>query len=224
MQDLELLAEAEQVLGRGDRAIQTLRRAYRARIEAGEVDQAITSAFWLWQALIINAEFARANGWVAQVRRLADERPADEGPADEDSPTSIDGNGWLLVTDAYSLVAAADYDRAFHLLACAAEVASRHGQTDLVAFATTLWVGRWSRPDGSRKASADSTRRWRRSSIATPRRGRPACSIAARSPPVTRFESSPGPGSGRSRWARGSIRSPYSTVPTSATAGSTGLI
>lgn len=46
VQDLELLAEAEQVLGRGDRAIQTLRRAYRARIEAGEVDQAITSAFW----------------------------------------------------------------------------------------------------------------------------------------------------------------------------------
>jgi hypothetical protein len=93
VRDLELFAEAEQVLGRGDEAVQTLRRAFRARIDAGEVDQAITSAFWLWQALIINAEFARANGWVAQVRRLADERPADEGPADEDSPTPIDGNG-----------------------------------------------------------------------------------------------------------------------------------
>ena len=139
VRDLELFAEAEQVLGRGDEAVQTLRRAFRARIEAGEVDQAITSAFWLWQALIINAEFARANGWVAQVRRLADERPADEGPADEDSPTPIDGNGWLLVADAYALVAAADYDRAVHLVARAAEVATRRGQTDLVAFATTLW-------------------------------------------------------------------------------------
>jgi DNA-binding NarL/FixJ family response regulator len=139
VQDLELFAEAEQVLGRGDEAVQTLRRAYRARIEAGEVDQAITSAFWLWQALIINAEFARANGWVAQVRRLADKRTADEGPADEDSPTPIDGNGWLLVADAYSHVAAAEYDRAVHLVARAAEAATRRGQTDLVAFATTLW-------------------------------------------------------------------------------------
>jgi hypothetical protein len=129
VQDLELFAEAEQVLGRGDEAVQTLRRAYRARIEAGEVDQAITSAFWLWQALIINAEFARANGWVAQVRRLADKRTADEGPADEDSPTPIDGNGWLLVADAYSHVAAADYDRAVHLVARAAEAATRRGQT-----------------------------------------------------------------------------------------------
>jgi DNA-binding CsgD family transcriptional regulator len=143
VQDLELLAEAQQVLGRGDEAVQTLRRAYRARIEAGEVEQAITSAFWLWQALIINAEFARANGWVAHVRRLAGKRPADERaaeePTHEDGPTPIDGNGWLLVTDAYSLVAAADYDRAVHLLARAAEVASRRGQTDLVAFATTMW-------------------------------------------------------------------------------------
>lgn len=75
-EDLEAFAEAAQVLGRGEEAIGILRRAYQARIEAGEIDRAVTSAFWLWQALIINAEVARANGWVAQVRRLAQERLA----------------------------------------------------------------------------------------------------------------------------------------------------
>jgi hypothetical protein len=43
--DLESYAEAAQILGRGAEAIQLLRRAFNLRIDAGEVDQAITSAF-----------------------------------------------------------------------------------------------------------------------------------------------------------------------------------
>jgi hypothetical protein len=53
-EDLEAFAEDVQVLGRGEEAIGILRRAYQVRIEAGEIDRAVTSAFWLWQALIIN--------------------------------------------------------------------------------------------------------------------------------------------------------------------------
>ena len=87
-EDLERYAEAAQILGRGDEAIQILRRAFDTRVDAGEVDRAITAAFWLWQALIINAEFARASGWAAQVRRTL---------PDQD-------NGWLLVTEAYFLL------------------------------------------------------------------------------------------------------------------------
>ena len=148
-EDLEAFAEAAQVLGRGEEALRTLRRAFQARVEAGDIDRAVTTAFWLWQALIINAEFARANGWVAQVRRLAHDRLAQQGPAEvlpgqelaarQNRPVPIDDNGWLLVTDAYSLIAVADYQAAAHLLARASEVASRQGQTDLVAFATTVW-------------------------------------------------------------------------------------
>ena len=67
--DLERYAEAAQILGRGAEAIRLLRRAFNLRIDAGEIDRAIVSAFWLFQALIINAEFARARGWAAQVRR-----------------------------------------------------------------------------------------------------------------------------------------------------------
>jgi tetratricopeptide (TPR) repeat protein len=121
-EDLERYAETTQILGRGDEAIQLLRRAFDTRVEAGEVGQAITSAFWLWQALIINAEFARASGWAAQVRRTLPD---------------LD-NGWLLVTDAYFLIAAADYDQAAQLLARAADAAHRQGETDLIAFATTV--------------------------------------------------------------------------------------
>jgi ATP/maltotriose-dependent transcriptional regulator MalT len=121
--DLERYAETAQILGRGDEAIQILRRAFDTRIAAGEVGHAITCAFWLWQALIVNAEFARASGWAAQLRRTVPD---------------LD-NGWLLVTDAYFLIAAADYDQAAQLLARAADAASRQGETDLLAFATTVW-------------------------------------------------------------------------------------
>jgi DNA-binding NarL/FixJ family response regulator len=121
--DLERYAEAAQILGRGNQAIQLLRRAFNLRVAAGEVDRAITSAFWLFQALIINAEFARARGWAAQVRR---------------SMPDVD-NGWFLFTEAYFLIAAGDYDQAAQLLARAADLASRSRETDLIAFATTVW-------------------------------------------------------------------------------------
>ncbi|HEX5905749.1 MAG TPA: response regulator transcription factor [Propionibacteriaceae bacterium] len=120
--DLETFAEAAQVLGRGEEAIQLLRRAYEARVEADDIESAVTSAFWLWQLLIINAEFARANGWVAQVRRLTQQ--------DHD---------WFLITDAYSLIGTAEYEAAAQLLARAAQGASYRRQIDLVAFATTIW-------------------------------------------------------------------------------------
>jgi DNA-binding CsgD family transcriptional regulator len=121
--DLERYAEAAQILGRGDEAIQLLRRAFNSRIAAGERDRAITSAFWLFQALIVNAEFSRASGWATQVRR---------------SIPDVD-HGWLLFTEAYFLIAAAEYDQAAQLLARAADDGSRRGETDLMAFATTVW-------------------------------------------------------------------------------------
>jgi DNA-binding CsgD family transcriptional regulator len=121
--DLERYAEAAQILGRGDQAIQLLRRAFNSRIAARDVDRAVTSAFWLFQALIVNAEFSRASGWAAQVRR---------------SFPDVD-HGWLLFAEAYFLIASAEYDQAAQLLARAADDGSRRGETDLVAFATTVW-------------------------------------------------------------------------------------
>jgi DNA-binding CsgD family transcriptional regulator/tetratricopeptide (TPR) repeat protein len=120
--DLEAFAEAAQVIGRGEEAMRLLRRAYEARVAADDIESAVTSAFWLWQLLIINAEFARANGWVAQVRRLTQQ--------DHD---------WFLITDAYSLIGMAEYEAAAQLLGRAAQDASYRRQIDLAAFATTIW-------------------------------------------------------------------------------------
>jgi tetratricopeptide (TPR) repeat protein len=121
--DLERYAESAQILGRGAEAIQLLRRAFNLRLDAGEIDRAITSAFWICQALILNAEFARASGWAAQVRR---------------SMPDVD-NGWLLMLEGYFAIFTADYDQAAQLLARAADAGSRQGETDLVASAITVW-------------------------------------------------------------------------------------
>ena len=48
-------------------------------------------------------------------------------------------NGWFLFTEAYFLIAAGDYDQAAQLLARAADMGSRRRETDLIAFATTVW-------------------------------------------------------------------------------------
>jgi hypothetical protein len=69
-----------------------------------------------------NAEFARANGWVAQVRRLTQQN-----------------HDWFLITDAYSLIGTAEYEAAAQLLSRTAQGASYRRQIDLVAFATTIW-------------------------------------------------------------------------------------
>ena len=203
-ENLERYAEAAQILGRGDEAIRLLRRAFNTRIDAGELDRAMTSAFWLWQALIINTEFARASGWAAQVRR---------------SMPDVD-NGWLLVADAYFLLAAANYDQAAQLLARAADAGSRQGDTDLIAFATTVWgralikAGRlkegFSRLDEAMLPVVERDTSPRATSMLY-------CSAIAT---VMRPASSAGLASGRALWGPGWTQCPGWVAPTSAIAGS----
>ncbi|MET0782329.1 MAG: response regulator transcription factor [Microbacterium sp.] len=127
VEDLEALAECGQIIGRGADAVPALERAYHARVRAGEIDAAVTSGFWLWQALALDGEFARAAGWAARVRALAGEQPG-EG-----------GGGWPLVMEAYGLVAAGEYEDAARLTHRAAELGARQGAVDLFAYATTIW-------------------------------------------------------------------------------------
>ena len=86
-EDLELLAESAQVMGRGELAVATLRRAYEARVGSGDVDRAITIGFWLWQALVINGEFSRAGGWASLMRALVGRAPEGRGA----EPSETDG-------------------------------------------------------------------------------------------------------------------------------------
>jgi ATP/maltotriose-dependent transcriptional regulator MalT len=48
-------------------------------------------------------------------------------------------SGWLLVTDAYGLIGSGRYEEAAEVLKTAARLGSQQAETDLLAFATTMW-------------------------------------------------------------------------------------
>jgi len=69
--DVELFAEAADMLGRCEDAVELLRRAYTAYAEAGAVGAALRCAYWLCKALAWGGEFAQSGAWLARARRLA---------------------------------------------------------------------------------------------------------------------------------------------------------
>ena len=73
--DLELLAEAASMLGRGDDEVQLLRRAFLAHAEEGQVGSALRCGYWLCKSLAWAGEFAQAGAWMAKARRLAEADP-----------------------------------------------------------------------------------------------------------------------------------------------------
>lgn len=125
--DLELWGEAAQVCGRGEQAVEVLRRAFDGRVATGEIGRAMQIGFWLWQAHVINREFARAAGWAEKVQRLV--------PTDRPEPAEA---RWLLIQQARALIGRGEPAGAAELLSDVGEAASREGQPDLFAWATTL--------------------------------------------------------------------------------------
>jgi DNA-binding NarL/FixJ family response regulator len=87
-EDLERLAEAGSMLGRGDEEVRLLRRAFLAHEDAGQVGPALRCGYWLCKALAWGGEFAQAGAWLARLRRLAEAHP--------DCPEY----GYLLMLDA----------------------------------------------------------------------------------------------------------------------------
>ena len=66
IEDLGRLAESAHVLGRVDEAVRLLQRVYQVRVDAGDTGRAVRTAFYLWHALIVKGDFARAGGWIAR--------------------------------------------------------------------------------------------------------------------------------------------------------------
>jgi ATP/maltotriose-dependent transcriptional regulator MalT len=124
--DLERLAEALDLVGRGDDAIAVLRRVYVARIEAGDVGAALRDAFWLYRALAFNAEFVQAGAWVARAARLMEGRP------------DCAQQGYLLLPEAERELRDGDHRAAFATARRAASQAARCGERDVVAIAVHL--------------------------------------------------------------------------------------
>lgn len=127
VEDLERLAECAQLSGRHDAAVSALDRAFALRIRDGDLDAASTDAFWLWQAFLLDGETARANGWLARLREVADRNGIEPG--------------WLLVATAYGCVATGRFDDARALLAPARAQGRERADADMDAFATML-IGR----------------------------------------------------------------------------------
>ena len=136
-EDLERLAEALDLVGRGSDAVAVLQRAYAARAGAGQVGEALRDAFWLWRALAFNAEFARAGAWAARAARLVADRA--------DCPQ----RGYLLLPEAERRLRDGDHRGAFATAARAGGCGERCGDHDLSTVAAHL-QGRALAPASSR--------------------------------------------------------------------------
>ena len=126
VEDLERLAEALDLVGRGDDAITVLQRVYAARVAAGDIAAALRDAFWLYRALAFNAEFAQAGGWIARATRLT------EGRSDGAQ------QGYLLLPEAERELRDGDYQAGFATAGRAAALGTRCGERDVVTIAAHL--------------------------------------------------------------------------------------
>lgn len=126
VEDLEHLAEAAQLLGRGDEALQALQRAYQMRVDAGQAGAAMRCAYWLHEVLKMKGEFAHAAGWVARAARLVERAP------------DCAEQAYLLIPEAERRLREADYAGAFETAGRALELGNRCGDRDLVTAAAHI--------------------------------------------------------------------------------------
>jgi hypothetical protein len=209
VEDLECLAEALDLVGRGDDAIAVLQRVYAARVDAGDIGAALRGAFWLYRAQAFNAEFAHAGGWIARAARLA------EGRAD------CAQQGYLLLPEAERLLRDGDNPAAFATAGRAAALGAGCGDRDLITIAAHLQgravVGDGRVDDGL--ALLDEAMSYISAGETSGRS--PPGSIARRSRPVTRCMTCAA-ASGPRRSTRGATPFRSSPAPTPGSAAFTG--
>jgi tetratricopeptide (TPR) repeat protein len=124
--DLERLAEALDLVGRGADSIAVLQRAYAARVDAADIGGALRDAFWLYRALAFNAEFAHAGGWIARAARLT------SGRSDRAQ------QGYLLLPEAERKLRDGEYSAAFATAGRAAALGRECGDRDVVTVGAHL--------------------------------------------------------------------------------------
>jgi DNA-binding NarL/FixJ family response regulator len=122
--DLEQLATAAFLMGRGDESVRAWERAFHARVAEGARDRAAYCAFRIAFEAFVSGAPARAAGWTARGQRIL--RPEDRACA---------VHGYLVIPTAIELIGAGDTDRALSVARDAAGLGERCGDTDLVAFA-----------------------------------------------------------------------------------------
>lgn len=77
LEDLERLALAADLTGRGEHNSEALARAHHESLRLGATARAVRNAFWLGMSLMYQGEPARGGGWLARARRLLDDSRLD---------------------------------------------------------------------------------------------------------------------------------------------------
>lgn len=75
--DFAALATSAFLLGHGNDCVQALQRAYRARLDDGDVLGAVRAAYWLSMTLWQRGELAIGNGWLTRAERLVQDVEGD---------------------------------------------------------------------------------------------------------------------------------------------------
>jgi DNA-binding CsgD family transcriptional regulator len=122
--DLELLATAAYMLGRGADYLGALERAHRAHLEADEPLAALRCAFWIGVNLARSGEMGRASGWLRRAQRLLDEQGGDR----------VEG-GYLMIPVIFEQEASGDLRAAAATAGEAAAIGARFGDSELFALA-----------------------------------------------------------------------------------------
>jgi DNA-binding CsgD family transcriptional regulator len=123
-EDLELLATVAYMTGREAEYLELLERAYRARVDRGEVAPACRCAFWIGVNLARRGEAGPAGGWLARAGRLLD-RAGEEGVE----------RGYLLLPRVFEHEARGEWERAAEVAGEAVAIGERFGDADLFALA-----------------------------------------------------------------------------------------
>lgn len=118
--DLERLAMAAYLTGRGDAAVETLEHLHHVLLDDGEISRAARWAIWMALMLFMGGRQAQAGGWLSRAERLLVEAPSD-----------CPERGYLLVPGALQALGRRDGAQAYETCQQIAAIAERFEDADL---------------------------------------------------------------------------------------------
>jgi hypothetical protein len=130
LEDLERLAVATYLVGRGEDSVEAWTRAHHECIRLGDVARAGRCGFWAAFELLNNGDLARGGGWIDRARRFLDE-----------ADLACVEHGYLLYAVGLRAIFEGDGGTAHPAFTTAGEIGTHFGDAELVTLAR-VGVGR----------------------------------------------------------------------------------